>query len=162
MAQAVRVQVPPSAPTEYAVRSLLSSTTSSRLMGKRFFWGPHRSLFSLSSVGSRRLVDPFASRLFTTFHRTLAPSETTVQNQPSRVGAMRFLQPDPHAAQILLLWRLAVSRRSSRRQPLNLLASSYDTGPSRSIQGIPHPRFRYLQPHSAVSRRHCLRQGVAL
>ena len=53
-------------------------------------------------------------RLLTAFHSTLAPSHMIVRNQPARVGAMWFLQPDLHPTH-RLSWCLMESHRGHTR-----------------------------------------------
>ena len=123
-------------------------------------FGVRTILQHLAPFGSGRPVDPFGSRHFTTFHRTLPSSHVTVQNQPSRVGAMRFLQPDLHATPTLPLRPPDFPRGPVSLQNRDLLSSQYDNDRSTHY-GMAHLRSRYPYPHSAVPCCHCLRQGVA-
>ncbi len=160
MAQAVRVQVPPSAPTENVLRFSPSSGQIPRLLTRKRTFGVRTIIQHLATFGSGRPADPFESGLFTTFRRTLPSSHVTVQNQPSRVGAMRFLQPDLHAIPILPLRPPDFPSGPVSLQNRDLLSSLYENDRS-THHGMAYPRSRRPHPHSAVPRCHCLRQGVA-
>ena len=101
-------------------------------------------------------IFPQPTRLVTAFHSTLAPSQVTVQNQPARVGAMRFLQPDLHPTCKLPLRPLGFYSGRSCFPSLDPLSVQQLREPStHHVMAYPRSRRRllYVAISRAIARR---------
>ena len=157
MAQAVRVQVPPSAPNYLSLfppcwKKLSRHGVSVIFQGPRCFRDsrrPHRP--------TRRTYSDLDIKELSVGH--CKPYGSTVQDQQRRPVHMQFLQPDGQTTCTLPLRIMEFQSERSCFLSLDLLSVNQPSEPSVHAV-MAHSESCRRHPYSAISRGHCTYQGV--